>query len=50
MIPAATGAARALAIVCEIFGLTNPVNGQSPNTVFDLRQKVIYVQRTSMRA
>jgi hypothetical protein len=50
MIPAPTGASRALAIICGIFCLANPVNGQLPNTVFDLRQNVIYAHRTLMRA
>jgi hypothetical protein len=49
-IPAATGAPRALAVVCGIFCFANPVNGQLPNTVFDLRQNVIDAHRTLMRA
>jgi hypothetical protein len=50
VIPAATGAPRAFAIIRGIFCFTNPVNGQLPNTVFDLRQNVIYAHRTLMRA
>jgi len=40
VIPAAPCALRALAVICGIFCLANPVNGQLPNTVFDLRQNV----------
>jgi len=50
VIPAATGAPRALAIIGGIFRPANPVNGQLPNTVLDLRQNVIYAQRILMRA
>jgi hypothetical protein len=50
VIPAATGAPRTLAIIGGIFCLADPVNGQLPNTVFDLRQNVIYAHRTFMRA
>jgi len=50
MIPAATGTPRALAIIGGILCLTNPVNGQLPNTVFDLRQNIIHMHRALMRA
>jgi len=49
VIPAATGAPRALAIFTGYFAFANPVNGQLPNAVFDLRQNVIHAHRTLMR-
>jgi len=50
VIPAATGAPRALAIIGGIFRLANPVNGQLPDTVFYLRQNVIYAHGALMCA
>jgi hypothetical protein len=50
VIPAATGSPRAIAIIGGIFCLANPVNGQLPDTVFDLRQNVIYAHGALMRA
>lgn len=50
MIPSAAGAPRALAIVCLILCRANPVNRQLPDTVFDLRQHVVYAQGTLMCA
>jgi hypothetical protein len=50
VIPAATGAPCALAIIGRIFCHANPVNGQLPDTVFDLRQNVIYAHGALMRA
>ncbi len=50
VIPTATGSLRALAIIGGIYCSANPVNGQLPNTVFDLCQNIIYAHNASMRA
>ena len=42
MIPAASRYACALAVVCGIFCLANPVDRQLPDTMFHLRKDIVY--------
>jgi hypothetical protein len=42
VVPTTTGEPSALAIVCGVFCLANPVDRQLPDTVFHLRKNVVY--------
>ncbi len=42
VVPTTTGEPSALAIVCGVFGLANPIDRQLPDTVFHLRKNVVY--------